>query len=234
MWSLAKHAFMTFWYPYVKTLNLVLPSIVVQGKRLVVFPDVYKPLENEYACADYCRDGDRVLDLGCGSGVGAVFCAPKARELLAVDINPSAVKNTEENCRRNGLNNVVARQSDMFSGVDGKFDLILANPPYLEADFADEDKQFATSVRYLPMLFAQVGEHLADDGRLLIQYPIWFRRMIERLGAERGLKLVEVKRMPLKSPGLLLLSLLYMQFGFRSAFYLLEPMRTAEATKLAA
>ena len=236
IWSFAKHAFMVFWYPYVKTLNLILPSIVVQGKRLVVFPDVYKPLENEYACADYCRVGDRVLDLGCGSGVGAVFCAPKARELLAVDINPSAVKNTEENCRLNGLNNVVTKQSDMFSSVEGKFDLILANPPYLEADFADEDKQFATSVRYLPTLFAQVGEHLADDGRLLIQYPMWFRGMVERLGAERGLKLVEVKRMPLKSPGLLLLSLLYMQFGFRSAFYLMEPMRkpAETTTKLAA
>ena len=40
-------------------------------------------------------NGAKVLDLGCGSGVGAVFCASKARELLAVDINPSAVENTE-------------------------------------------------------------------------------------------------------------------------------------------
>jgi release factor glutamine methyltransferase len=235
IWSSAKYAFMVFWYPYVRMLNVILPSIVVQEKRLVVFPDVYKPLENEYACADYCRVGDRVLDLGCGSGVGAVFCAPKASELLAVDINPSAVKNTEENCRLNGLSNVTVKQSDMFSAVNGKFDLILANPPYLEAEFADNDKQFATSVRYLPMLFAQVGEHLADNGRLLIQYPIWFRGLIERLGAERGLNLVEVKRMPLKSPALLLLSLLYMQFGFRSAFYLLErAQKPATAKRLAA
>jgi release factor glutamine methyltransferase len=234
IWSVAKHAFMTFWYGYVKTLNLILPSIVVQGKRLVVFPDVYKPLENEYACADYCREGDRVLDLGCGSGVGAVFCAPKASELLAVDINPSAVKNTEENCRLNGLSNVVVKQSDMFSGVDGKFDLILANPPYIEAEFENNARQFATSVRYLPALFEQVGDHLAEGGRLLIQYPMWFRGLIERLGAERGLKLTEVRRMPLKSPALLLLSLLYMQFGFRSAFYLLEPMQKPKATKLAA
>ena len=225
---------MTVWYPYVKALNLILPSIVVQGKQIVVFPDVYKPLENEYACADYCRQGDRVLDLGCGTGVGAVFCAPKASELLAVDISLSAVKNTAENCRRNGLTNVQVKQSDMFSGVDGKFDLILANPPYLEADFPDEEKQFATSMRYLPTLFAQVGDHLTDNGRLLIQYPIWFRGMIERLGAECGMKLVQVKRMPLKSPGLLLLSLLYMQFGFRSAFYLMEPVPAPQSTKLAA
>jgi len=234
IWSAAKRAFMTFWYEYVKNLNLILPSITIQGKRLVVFPDVYKPLENEYACADYCREGDRMLDLGCGSGVGAVFCAPKVRELVAVDISLSAVKNTEENCRLSGLNNVIVKQSDMFSAVDGKFDLILANPPYIEADFEKKEQQFATSVRYLPTLFEQVGEHLADGGRLLIQYPMWFRGQIERLGAERGLKLVEVRRLPLKSPSLLLLSLLYMQFGFRSAFYLLQPMRTAETAKLAA
>jgi SAM-dependent methyltransferase len=128
IWSFAKRAFMTFWYGYVKNLNLILPSITIQGKRLIVFPDVYKPLENEYACADYCREGDRMLDLGCGSGIGAVVCAPKVRELVAVDISPSAVKNTEENCRLNRLNNVVVKQSDMFSGVEGKFDLILANP----------------------------------------------------------------------------------------------------------
>jgi release factor glutamine methyltransferase len=234
IWSLAKQAFMTFWYVYVKQLNLIWPSITVQGKQLAVFPDVYKPLENEYACADYCREGDRMLDLGCGSGVGAVFCAPKVREIVAVDISPSAVRNTELNCRMNGLHNVVIKQSDMFSGVEGKFDLILANPPYIEAEFENEEEQFATSVRYLPTLFAQVGEYLSDDGRLLIQYPIWFRGMIERLGAAQGLKLVEVRRMPLKSPGLLLLSLLYMQFGFRSAFYLLEPTRKADAKRIAA
>jgi len=234
IWSFAKRAFMTVWYPYVGLLNKTWPSITISGKRLVVSPDVYKPLENEHASADYCNVGDRVLDLGCGSGVCAIFAAPKAREVLAVDISPSAVQNTKDNCARLGLTNVTVRHSDMFSGVDGKFDLILANPPYLEADFPDEEKQFATSMRYLPTLFAQVGDHLTDNGRLLIQYPIWFRGMIERLGAECGMKLVQVKRMPLKSPGLLLLSLLYMQFGFRSAFYLMEPVPAPQSTKLAA
>lgn len=230
IWLFAKRTFMTFWYPYVRTLNSIWPSITIQGKRLVIFPDVYKPLENEYACAEYCREGDRMLDLGCGSGVGAVFCASKVRELVAVDISPSAVRNTEENCRLNGLHNVAVKQSDMFSGVEGKFDLILANPPYIEAEFESEEEQFATSVRYLPTLFSQVGEHLAEDGRLLIQFPIWFRGRIERLASRQGLKLVAVRRLPLKSPALFLLSLLYMQVGFRSAFYLLHPVPTGGAT----
>ena len=220
IWLTAKRAFMSFWYPYVRALNSTWPSITIQGKRLAIMPDVYKPLENEQACAKYCQDGARVLDLGCGSGVCTVFCAPKAREVVAVDISLAAVKNTEENCRLLGLKNVTVKQSDMFSNVEGKFDLILANPPYVAVEFENEEEQFATSVRYLPTLFAHVGEHLAEDGLLLVQFPIWFRKRIEKLGSGHGLELLEVRRVPSKSPALFLLSLLYMQVGFRSAFYL--------------
>ncbi len=229
----AVHAFMSFWYPYVKTLNSIWPSITVHGKKLVIMQEVYKPLENEYACADYCNDGDRVLDLGCGCGVGALFCSPKAREVVAVDISEPAVRNTEENCRLHGLTNVTVRQSDMFSNVEGKFNLILANPPYIAADFDNEEKQFATSVRYLPSLFSQVSDYLTDDGRVLIQFPMWHRSRIEKLAAAHGLQVLQVRRLPLKSPGLFLLSLAYMQVGFRSAFYLLEPMPARSAAKAA-
>jgi release factor glutamine methyltransferase len=223
-WSLFKYTVMSFWYSYVSVLTGLWPSITIDGKRLTIFPGVYKPLENESACAEYCRHGDRVLDLGCGSGVCGLFCAPKAREVIAVDINPTAVRNTAENCKRFGLGNVTALQSDMFSHVEGRFDLILANPPYVAADFKTEDHQFATSVRYLPLLFAGVREHLTSDGRLLVQFPIWFRRRIEKLAARHGLQVLEVRRLPPKSLRLSLLSLVYMQVGWRSAYFLIQPL----------
>ena len=229
IWSFAKRAFMTGWYPYVGLLNKTWPSITIAGKKLIVSPDVYKPLENEHACADYCNTGDRVLDLGCGSGVCAIFAADKAREVLAVDISPSAVQNTKDNCARLGLGNVTVRQSDMFSNVDGKFDLILANPPYIAVEFEKEEEQFATSVRFLPTLFGQVSEYLTPEGRLLVQFPIWFRHKIEKLGADHGLELLQVKRTPNKSIGLFLLSLAYTQVGFRSAFYLFRVKQGVDA-----
>jgi release factor glutamine methyltransferase len=221
-WSLFKRSVMSVWYVYVRTLNRLWPSITLQGKRLTIFPGVYKPLENEPACAEYCHDGDRVLDLGCGSGVCGIFCAPKAREVVAVDISAAAVRNTQENYKRLGLSNVTVLQSDMFSRVEGKFDLILANPPYIAADFKNEEAQFATSTRYLPALFAEAGQRLTSDGRLLVQFPIWFRRRIERLAARHGLQVVAVRRLPPKSLGLSLLSLAYLQVGFRSAHFLIQ------------
>ena len=221
-YSLAKSAVMTFWYFHARNMNSMFPWITIQGKRLATSRYVYKPLENEQVCAEYCREGDRVLDLGCGSGVATVFCAPIAREVIAVDISPSAVRNTDDNCRLHGLANVTVMESDMFSRVEGKFDLIVSHPPYVDAEFDDEEKQMATSVRFVPTLFAQVGEHLSKDGRLIVQFPLWFRARIEKLASEHGLKLVSVRRAPSKSPTLFLLGLLYFQVGLRSAFYQLQ------------
>ncbi len=218
--SLAKRTFMKFWYAYVGMLNSALPAITLEGQRLAISPHVYKPLENENAAADYCRPDDRVLDLGCGSGVFTVFSAPKVHEVVAVDISAPAIENTTENCRRFGLTNVTIKRSDMFSDVDGKFDIVLCNPPYVSLDFGSEEQQFATSVRFLPTVFSQVGDHLVDGGRLLVAFPMWFRKRLEKLAAEHGLELVEVKRTPRKSLALGLLSLAYMQVGWRSAFYL--------------
>lgn len=227
-WTLYKRGLMTFWYWYVRKLNALWPSITVAGKQLTVFPGVYKPIENEQVAAEYCGAGARVLDLGCGSGVCAVFAAEKAREVVAIDISPAAVANTTENCRLHGLKNVTVRESDMFSQVEGKFDVILANPPYIKADFEDEEEQFATSVRFLPVMFAEAGEHLAPGGRLIVQFPMWFRSKIERLAAQHGFHVREVRRMPAKSLGLALLSLVYLQVGFRSSLFIIEPEAWAD------
>jgi methylase of polypeptide subunit release factors len=75
----------------------------------------------------------RAIDIGCGSGVGALVIArayPDA-EVLATDINANALRLAMVNARAAGVRNVSARHSDLLSGVDGDFDLIVANPPYL-------------------------------------------------------------------------------------------------------
>jgi ribosomal protein L11 methyltransferase len=79
----------------------------------------------------YVREGQRVLDVGCGSGILAI-CAAKlgAAECRAYDIDPVAVKVARENVKDSGLDNVKCDVSDLLRGVDrtgGTYDVICAN-----------------------------------------------------------------------------------------------------------
>ncbi|AZF53714.1 HemK family modification methylase [Pseudomonas sp. R4-34-07] len=78
----------------------------------------------------------RAVDIGCGAGVGALVIAHARHdaEVLAVDINPRALRLTAVNAELAGLANVSVYQSDVLASVDGEFDLIVANPPYMNDD----------------------------------------------------------------------------------------------------
>jgi methylase of polypeptide subunit release factors len=80
----------------------------------------------------------RVADIGCGAGPGGVLVARQhpSAEVTLVDINPTALAYSKLNADLAGVRNVVAVQSDLLSGVDGSFDLIVSNPPYLNDPLA--------------------------------------------------------------------------------------------------
>ena len=73
------------------------------------------------------------VDIGCGSGVGALLIARAAQhaQVSAVDINPVALRYTAVNAALAGVANVSVELSDVLEGIAGTFDLIVANPPYM-------------------------------------------------------------------------------------------------------
>jgi len=75
------------------------------------------------------RPGDAVLDVGTGSGILALAAAKLgASQVLAIDLDPVAVRVAAENARRNGLSAIVtARAGDLLQDVDVQADLALAN-----------------------------------------------------------------------------------------------------------
>ncbi len=79
------------------------------------------------------RQPRRVVDVGCGSGAVAVTVAKHApqAEVVAVDINPAAVRFAQVNAALAGTRRVDVRHSDLLDGVDGSFDLIVSNPPFM-------------------------------------------------------------------------------------------------------
>lgn len=75
----------------------------------------------------------RAVDVGCGAGPGAIVVArarPDAR-VWALDINRAALDATAVNTVMAATPTVIPCESNLFNGVEGEFDLIVANPPYL-------------------------------------------------------------------------------------------------------
>ncbi|MFD1367321.1 class I SAM-dependent methyltransferase [Actinoplanes sichuanensis] len=97
-------------------------------------PDTYRMADAAVAhVGSRSEPPARVADVGCGSGAGAVAVARSAphAQVVAVDINPAALRFTEVNARLAGTANVSPQYSDLLDAVDGDFDLIIANPPFM-------------------------------------------------------------------------------------------------------
>jgi release factor glutamine methyltransferase len=117
--------------------HLVLEEVA--GRPILVLPGVFNPKlfwTGEFLArsldAGLVTDGVTVLDLGTGSGIGAVAAARRARRVVGVDINPAAVRCARINVLLNELEDRVdIRHGDLFAPVRGEqFDMVLFNPPY--------------------------------------------------------------------------------------------------------
>ncbi|MBE7243402.1 MAG: class I SAM-dependent methyltransferase [Actinomycetospora chiangmaiensis] len=75
----------------------------------------------------------RAVDIGCGSGAAGICIAKRApdAEVVLVDINPAAMRAARVNARLAGTAGVAVRASDMLRDVEGRFDLIVSNPPFM-------------------------------------------------------------------------------------------------------
>jgi len=76
----------------------------------------------------------RAVELCCGTSAAAISIAkyfPDYDELIVADLNPKALLYSQMNIDFAGLKKIHPVQSDLFANLQGQFDLIFANPPYL-------------------------------------------------------------------------------------------------------
>ena len=103
-------------------------------------------------------DKKTILDVGCGYGVIGITLAifnPEATVTM-VDVNLRALELSRSNALKNGVNNVVIKESFAYQNIDGKFDMIVTNPP-IRAGKAVVHEILEGSF-----------EHLNDDGVLYV------------------------------------------------------------------
>jgi release factor glutamine methyltransferase len=104
---------------------------------------VYEPAEDTFLIAEQLRveEDDVVLDMGTGCGILAVLAAEKAESVVAVDINPHAIKCATKNAEINGVKEKIEfRHGDLFQHIKSNenFSLILFNAPYLPSEPHEE------------------------------------------------------------------------------------------------
>ena len=82
----------------------------------------------------------KILDIGTGSGAIAITIAKAISDVFvtAVDISVDALEVARCNAKVLELENIEFKVSDMLSNVDGKYDLIISNPPYIAYDEIDD------------------------------------------------------------------------------------------------
>ena len=135
---------------------------------------IYEPAEDSYLLESVIEKHAKnksVIDIGTGSGI----LAKKAREsgaksVTAVDINPEAIKKL----KKEKINGIKLIHSNLFQEINGKFDVIICNPPYLPKD-KKEDKQSSLATtggkkgdEVILKFLKQAKNHLNLKGKILL------------------------------------------------------------------
>ena len=180
------------------------------GRRFKVSGDVLDP-RPETEClieAALALPFQRLLDLGTGSG--CILVTLLAEQPLATGLG---VDLSEAACLQASANAVLQRvqaradirQSDWFQTVDGKFDLIVSNPPYialsempgLSAEVRDHEPQMALTdggdgLGAYRRIASEVGNFLTPGGRLLVEIGPTQAVAVAGLFEQAGLRQIRV------------------------------------------
>ena len=159
------------------TLKTDARALIPRGDTEVLVEEGLKLLKEE----------SRVLDLCTGSGAIAIALSLKAGcRVTATDLSEEALTLAKENAVKTGAN-VELLKSDLLQSVEGTFDLITANPPYIPSGEIAKLDQFVKKEPRLALdggkdgldcykkIAATVSPHLAEGGVILME-----------IGAEQG------------------------------------------------
>jgi release factor glutamine methyltransferase len=151
-------------------------TLALDPRALVPRPETETVVERCLALlADVPRP--RVLDVGVGSGAIALAIADEhpGAQVVGVDSSEAALALAEENRARTGANGRVRLvHGDLLRGIEGRFDLVVSNPPYVGAE---EWERLQPEIRlYEPrdaLVGTGVGETIARDAQGMLVAGAW-------------------------------------------------------------
>jgi release factor glutamine methyltransferase len=157
------------------------------GRHFKVTPDVLDPRADTETLVELCLtlNPKRILDLGTGSGILGVTILAEIESAtgVAVDVSPDALAVARHNATTLGVAERLAfAESNWFSKVEGQFDLIVSNPPYipahevfgLDVEVRDHDPHMALAggadgLDCYRAIAAGAALHLSPDGAVVVE-----------------------------------------------------------------
>jgi release factor glutamine methyltransferase len=145
-----------------------------------VCENVYEPAEDSFLFAEnlLVKAGASVLDMGTGSGILGILAAKQASEVIAMDVNPYAIRCAKQNAKRNNCQrNMNFLQGSLFTPLteEAKFDLILFNSPYLPSEQGEDATWLGrawaggtTGRQVIDRFISQALQHLEGKGEILL------------------------------------------------------------------
>ena len=182
-------------------------SLRIDDRALIPRPETEEMTE-EILARFRDKKSLNVLDLGTGSGAIAIALARFLVEpsVTAVDKSAHALELARENAEANDLEDKIEfHESDWFSEVAEKFDIIVSNPPYvasselgeLKKEIKDHEPIDALDggkdgLREIETILTGAGDHLEEDGVIFLEIGYDQGESVVEFGSDQNFKEVEL------------------------------------------
>lgn len=143
--------------------------------KLDIAVGIYEPREDSVLIAKVLEEELKkekiksVLEIGCGSGFLSIIAAKNGCDVVAADIDSNTVVCAKQNAE---LNNVKVKtvRSNLFDNLEGKFDLIVFNPPYLPEEQTENSRAWAggKNLEIITRFIKEAKRHLESDAKILV------------------------------------------------------------------